>query len=30
MSETVQMALIMCVMFIAVTVLNNLKDWLKK
>jgi hypothetical protein len=30
MSETVQMALIMCVTFIAITVLNNVKDWFKK
>lgn len=30
MSETVQMALIMCVTFIVITVLNNVKDWWKR
>lgn len=30
MSETVQMALIMCVTFITITVINNVKDWWKR
>jgi hypothetical protein len=30
MSETVQLVLILCITFVAITVMNNLKGWWKK